>query len=123
MPELAYKDGKARYGNNLLFGAMGVVEEGVDQFRLIHYGTHTIPIDSFIRARDHIQGPLVGDLVAELLDPEERDNKQLGLVWDLASAHRACQDHPDDWGAFRPAHLRTSETRLPARTWRCSLTP
>ena len=36
------KEAKERFGSRLLIGAMGIIEEGKDKFRLIHGGTHTV---------------------------------------------------------------------------------
>lgn len=98
MVKMLYHDAKVKYNGRLLIGVMVVIEEGVDKFRLIHDGTHTTLISNRIRARVHILDPLIDNLAAELLDLEEKGGKQLGIVWDFASAHRICQVHPEDWG-------------------------
>lgn len=66
--KLSCKDAKDLYKERLLIGAMGVIEEGQNKFQLIHDGTHSTFMNN--RARDHLPGPLVGDLAAELQDLE-----------------------------------------------------
>lgn len=98
MIKMTHKEAKDKYGERLLLGAMGVVEEGADKFRLIHDGSHHTLINHRIRARDHIPGPLVGDIAAMMKDAEDAEHKTLGLVWDFTSAHRVIAVHPEDWG-------------------------
>ena len=98
MIKTTFGEARLQYGERLLVGAVGVVEEGREKFRLIHDGTHKTLINNRIRTRDHIPGPLVGDIAAEMLDTEADGESQVGIVWDFASAHRVCQVHPVDWG-------------------------
>ena len=90
MIETSFGEARKRYGDRLLVGAVGVVEEGREKIRLIHDGTHKTLINNHIRARDHIPGPLVGDIAAEMLDAEGDGEAQVGIVWDFASAHIVC---------------------------------
>ena len=87
------------------------MEEGSDKFRLIHDGSHHTLINHRIRARDHVPGPLVGDVAALMQDAEDHADKSLGLVWDFTSAHRIVAVHEDDWGlqACTLADLRGRE--------------
>lgn len=57
MIKLSHKDAKAKYGCRLLLGAMDVIEEESEKFRLIHDGTHHTLTNNQRRARDHIPGP------------------------------------------------------------------
>lgn len=98
MRKLTYGEAKAKYGSRLLLGSLGVVEDGADKLRLIHDGSHHTIINHKIRARDHIPGPLVGDIAAELRDAERLSERNVGLVWDFASSHRIVLVHPEDWG-------------------------
>ena len=98
MVKMFHRDVQARCINRLLIGAIGVIEDGQDKFRLIDDGTHTILINNRILARDLITSPLVNDLAVELQEAEYHGGKRLGLVRDFASARRVCQVHPDDWG-------------------------
>ncbi len=40
MKKTTYAEAKKTHGDALLIGALGLVDEGQDQFRLIHDGTH-----------------------------------------------------------------------------------
>lgn len=79
--------------------------------RLIHDGSHHILVNHKIRARDHILGPLIGDIAADLRDAEWHQEKNIGLVCDFAAAHRIVHIHPEDRGlqACTLADLRGKE--------------
>ena len=98
MIQMSHKDAKERYGDRLLLGAMGVVEEGSGKFHFINEGTRHTMINHRIGARGHVPGPMVGDIAAMLKDAEDENEKLLGLVWDFTSAHQAVAAHEDDWG-------------------------
>ena len=82
------------FGQRLHIGSLGMVEEGVDKFRLIHDGTHQVLVNSRIRPRDHVPNPTVMDLAAEMAELEAT----VGLVWDFKSAHRLVPIRRFDWG-------------------------
>ena len=98
MVKMSFAEAKQKYGDRLMIGAMGVMEEGSDKFRLIHDGSHHTLINHRIRARGHVPGPLVGDVATLMQDAEENAEKSLGPVWDFTSAHRIVAIHEDDWG-------------------------
>ena len=93
MVKFSYRDAKARYGEKLLLGALGGVEEGKDKSRLIHDGPHKTLINNTIRARDNTLGPLIGDIAAMIEHAEGDDDKVLGFVWGFVSAHHMVQIH------------------------------
>lgn len=101
---------RKKNGERFLVGAISVIEEGREKFRLVHDGTHKTFINNRIRARDHIPGPLVGDMAKDLQETDDEGMLHIGVVWDFASAHRVCQVHPSEWGskACTPADLRGS---------------
>ena len=72
------------------------MEEGSDKFRLIHDGSHHTLVNHMIRARDHIPGPLVGDIAALMSDAEEDGERPLGIVWGFTAAHRVVAVHKSD---------------------------
>ena len=98
MIKTTYKEAKKEYGERLLIGALWVVEEGSEKFRLIHDGSHRTLVNHMIRARDHVPGPLVGDIAAMMKDAEDDNERSLGLVWDFTAAHRVVAVHKSDWG-------------------------
>ena len=60
MVKTTYKEAKKKFGDHLLIGALGLVEEGQDKFRLD--GTHKVLINNRIRARDQLRSPMVNEL-------------------------------------------------------------
>ena len=97
MIKTSYAEAKTKYGENLLIGALGLVEEGQDKFRLIHDGTHKVLINNRIHARDMLPCPIVYDIAAEMAAVEDQAEAHLAIVWDFKSAHRLIQVDPQDW--------------------------
>ena len=89
---------KARYGERLAIGAMGLVEEGSDKFRLIHDGTHGILVNNRIRVRDQLSSPMIQDLATELEEQEDTGRKYISVTWDYRQAHRIPDMDEEDWG-------------------------
>ena len=106
---MSMKGAKSKYGDRLRVGALGLVEEGADKFRLIHDGTRKVGVNLRIRARDHIPSPLVSDISAEMAEVKDRRLPHIALVWDFESAHRIVQVAEEDWGlqACTPATCST----------------
>jgi hypothetical protein len=98
MIKMSYAEAKAKYGEDLLLGALGLVEEALDKFRLIHDATHKVLINNRIRARDMLPSPIVYDIAAEMASIEAQGVPHLAIVWDFKSAHRLIQVDPRDWG-------------------------
>ena len=98
MKKMTMREARERYGERLMIGAIGLVEEGGNKFRLIHDGTKNVKVNLRIRCRDHIPGPLVNDIAAEMAEVEESRMPHLALVWDFESAHRIVQVAEADWG-------------------------
>ena len=78
MVAMTYKEARERFGSRLLLGAMGIIEEGKEKFRLIHDGTHRVLINNRIRTRDHVPGPLVADIAGEMADTEKEGTPHIG---------------------------------------------
>jgi hypothetical protein len=98
MKKMTFQEAKRIYGQDLLIGAMGLVDEGKEKFRLIHDGTHRVLINNRIRTLDHLPSPMVSDISAEMAEVEETGEAHLALVWDFKSAHRLVQVSPLGWG-------------------------
>ncbi len=81
-----------------MIGALGLVDEGKEKFRLIHDGTHRVLIKNHMRTLDHLPSPMVSDISAETVEVEEQREAHIALVWDFKSAHRLVQVAPQDWG-------------------------
>ena len=86
---MTYGDAKRTYGEKLLIGALGMIEEGPETFRLIHDGTHSILMNNRVRVLDQVSSPMINDLAAEAAELEEERKRHLGLVWDFQGAHRS----------------------------------
>ena len=79
MIRTTYVAAKRIYGEKFLIGALGLIEEGPEKFRLIHDGTHLILMNNRVRVLDQVSSPMVNDLTAELSEIEEERKKRLGL--------------------------------------------
>ena len=98
MIRMTYGEAKRRFGDKVLLGALGLVEEGPEKFRLVHDGTHLILMNNRIRVLDKVSSPMVNDLAAELAEIEEERMRHLGLTWDFEGAHRIVLVAEEDWG-------------------------
>ena len=98
MIRTTYKEAKRIYGEKLLIGALGLIEEGPEKFRLIHDGTHRILMNNRVRELGQVSSPMVNDLAAELPEIEEERKKHLGPSLDFEGAHRLILVAEDDWG-------------------------
>jgi hypothetical protein len=98
MIQTTYGEAKAKYGDDLLLGALGLVEEGDEKFRLIHDATHKVRINNRIRTRDQTPSPMINDIAAEMAEVEDEPESHLAIVWDFKSAHRLIQVDARDWG-------------------------
>ena len=95
---MTYAQAKAIYGDRLLIGALGMVDEGQDRFRLIHDGTHVILVNNRIRPRDLVASPLIQDIAAEMAEIQDTKMSHISFVWDFKSAHRIVPVAKEDWG-------------------------
>ncbi len=98
MRKMTYKDANEMYGEDLLIGALGLVDEGKDKFRVIHDATHKVLVNNRFRTRDHQPSPMVTDISTEMAEVESTQERHLGRVWDCESAHRRVLVHPVEWG-------------------------
>ena len=98
MIRTTYGEAKRTYGEKLLIGALGMIEEGPETFRLIHDGTHAILMNNRVRVLDQVSSPMINDLAAEAAELEEERKRHLGLVWDFQGAHRIVAVAEEDWG-------------------------
>ena len=98
MVRTTYGKAKAEYKERLHIGALGLVEEGDDNFRLIHDGTHLILVNNKMRVRDQQPSPMIQDVAAEAQEQEESGLKHMAIVWDYKSAHRIVDVAQEDWG-------------------------
>ena len=98
MIRTTYGAARRTYGEKLLIGALGMIEEGPETFRLIHDGTHRILMNNRVRVLDQVSSPMINDLAAEAAEIEEDRKQHLGLVWDFKGAHRIVAVAEEDWG-------------------------
>ena len=104
-----YAAAKARYGDRLHVGAIGVVDDGNDWFRLIHDGTYGILVHNRIRPRDLVSTPLIHDIAAEMAEIQDTKRTHISFVWDFATAHRLIA-MDETTGASKPAPSSRPET-------------
>ena len=95
---MTYSEARRRFGDKVLIGALGLVEEGPENFRLVHDGTHLTLMNNRVRVLDQVSSPMVNDLAAELAEIEEERMEHLGLSWDFKGAHRIVLVAEEDWG-------------------------
>lgn len=99
MKSINHKVAKELYGDRLLLGPMGVIEEGADQLRLVHDGSHSTLIIHRIRPRDHVPGALVEDIAAVFKDAEdgqENSSASSGTLFQLTELGR-CTHRTGDY--------------------------
>ena len=107
-----YAAAKARYGDRLHVGAIGMVDEGNDCFRLIHDGTYGILVNNRIRPRDLVSTPLIHDIAAEMAEIQDTKRTHISFVWDFATAHRLIAMDEDDWGLQACSLVEGSKPQL-----------
>ena len=59
MIRITYGEAKRIYGEKLLIGALGMIEEGPETFRLIHDGTHWILMNNRVIVLDQVSSPMI----------------------------------------------------------------
>ena len=96
--KMSFAEAKAKYGDKLLIGALGMVDEGNDRYRLIHDGTHRILVNNRIRPRDLVAFPLIQDIAVELAEIQDTKTSHICFIWDFKGAHRIVAVTEDDWG-------------------------
>ena len=109
---MTYSEAKRTYGDRLHIGAMGLVEEGKDKFRLIHDGTHYTLVNNKIRVRDQQRSPMIQDISAELHEQEESGLTYVAVTWDYQNAHRIIDVAEVDWGLQACATNKTTIKKL-----------
>ena len=107
MLRLTDQAAKERFGDRLLIGSIGMIQEGESKFRLMHDGAHGTLINAKIHTRDQLTSPMVNDLAAEMNAIIENPEPHCSLIWDFESAHRLVPVDPVDWGlqSFTRANL------------------
>ena len=95
---MTFAEAKAKYGDRLLIGLLGMVDEGNDRYRLTHDGAHIIRVNNRIRPRDLVAFPLIQDIAVEMAEIQETKSSHIALVWDFKSAHRIVAVIEEDWG-------------------------
>ena len=95
---MSYGQAKALYGDRLHIGALGMVDEGGDKYRLIHDGTHLILVNNRIRPRELVSSPIIQDIATEMSEIQDTVSSHIALVWDFKSAHRIVAVNKADWG-------------------------
>ena len=95
---MTYAQAKSLYGDRLNIGALGLVDEGGDKFRLIHDGTHLILVNNRIRPRDLVSSPTIQDIATEMSEIQNTKSSHIAVVWDFKSAHRIVAVNKLDWG-------------------------
>ena len=78
--KMTFAEAKAKYGDRLLIGALGMVDEGNDRYRLIHDGTHVILVNNRIRTRDLVAFPLIQDIAVEMAEVQETKSSHIACV-------------------------------------------
>ena len=80
--------------------AVGAVEQGEEDWRFTHDGTHGVLINQFIKPRDKSRFPLGEDVkrVMEEISQEAEDSPVTSIVFDISKAHRRVMIDEEDWG-------------------------
>ena len=92
-------EARAFYGDRLAVGALGVIEEGPEKFRIIHDGSHEIKVNHRIRVLDQLATPLAADMMS--VQREIHDDQEplwVTMAGDMTEAHRSVAIREDDWG-------------------------
>lgn len=92
------KVARETYGSRLAVGALGLVQEGQDKWRLVWDGTHGIGVNTRTKQLDRVPHPSVSDIAAVMQVAEEEGEYLFGLALDYEGAHNLVQVHHDDWG-------------------------
>jgi hypothetical protein len=99
MVRTTYQEAKSKFGGRFRVAAMGAIEQGEGEFRIIHDGTNGVQVNSAIRVRDQEACPAAHDLVAALDHEIAQGTGGLFiLALDVSKAHRRVPVDPADWG-------------------------
>ena len=93
---------RREYGDRLTIASLGALEKGVGsdgvmEIRIIHDGTHKVPVNDKIRVRDGGIFPTAPDLKLALREQAATGRPHFGLTADIEEAHRMIAVDPVDW--------------------------
>ncbi|CAE8725125.1 unnamed protein product [Polarella glacialis] len=95
------KVAKEKYGDWLTVAALGAIvkEPGSEEVRILYDGTNKVGTNNRIRVMDRMRVPGIGDLDAMLRQARDDEGApRLGMVFDIAKAHRLIPVREEDWG-------------------------
>ncbi|CAE8719608.1 unnamed protein product [Polarella glacialis] len=95
------KVAKEKYGDRLTVAALGAIvkEPGSEEVRILYDGTNKVGTNNRIRVMDRMRFPGIGDLDAMLRQARDDEGApRLGMVFDIAKAHRLIPVREEDWG-------------------------
>jgi hypothetical protein len=92
------REAEERWGKDLYVGALAVIEEGEDKWRIVHDATHEIFVNHRIRVRDQLTSPMASDLQAQQEEMCADGRSHHALTADVEGAHRTVVVAEPDWG-------------------------
>ena len=110
MYRCTYKEARERFGDRLRVAAQCAIEQGQDEWRVVHDATNKVHVNNRIRVRDQEANPCVSDLVVVLdKEYEDYDGTLFVLAFDVSKAHRRVPVVEDDWGLMCCSTLPSTE--------------